>query len=169
MSLLLLSEQDLETIEISQILTKLDTGEFLSSVGSSEFGFNISSSPALHHGLGAGSTRNFHNDAGQFGVTNEARHTGNLRTLDEDTVKIDDVKDDGDFTGEFSFLQQDNTSNFNKCFKSLEKKRENGLVLILKVHKGKNIRFSRRLSRLNPSITFFKNYKCNLNDKSGVF
>ena len=135
MSLLLLSEHDLETIEIGQILTNFRANEFLGSVGGSEFSINISSSPVLHHDLGAGSTGNFNDDTGQVGVTNEARHTGNLGTLNEDTVKIDDVKDDSGFTSEFSFLQQDNTSNFNKSFKSLkEKERKPGLKLILMIH-----------------------------------
>lgn len=132
MSLLLLSEHDLETIEIGGILANLRTSEFLSSAGSSEFSVNVSSGPALHHGLGAGSTGDFNDDAGQISVTDEAGHAGNLRSLDEDAVKIDDVKDDSGFTGEFSFFQQDNTTNFNESFKSLKRGKErNVLVLIL--------------------------------------
>lgn len=119
MSLLLLSEHDLETIEISQILTDFITNELLSGTSSSEFSINISSSPALHHGLGTGSTRNINDDTGQVSVTDEERHTGNRGTLDEDTVKINDVKDDSGFTSEFAFLQQDNTTDFNKGFESL--------------------------------------------------
>lgn len=119
MSLLLLSEHDLETIEIGQVLTDFSTSELLGSVGGSEFSVNIGSGPALHHGLGTGSTGNINDDAGQVGVTDEERHTGNSGTLNEDTVKINDVKDDGSFTSEFAFLQQDNTTDFNKSFKSL--------------------------------------------------
>lgn len=138
MSLLLLSEHDLETIEIGQILANFSASEFLGSVGGSEFSINIGSSPALHHGLGAGSTRNINDNTSQVGVTNEERHTGNLGALDEDTVKIDDVKDDSGFTSEFSFFQQDNTTNFNESFKSLkkeEKKRRLVLILIIQTYK----------------------------------
>lgn len=119
MSLLLLSEHDLEAFEISQVLADFVTGELLGSVGGSEFSFDTGGSPTLHHGLGAGSTRDFNDDTGQISVTDEEGHAGNFSTLDEDTVKIDDVKDDGNFTGEFTFFQQDNTTNFNKSFESL--------------------------------------------------
>ena len=105
MSLLLLSEHELETIEIGRVLTDFSTNELLRSIGSSEFSINISSSPALHHGLGAGSTGNIDDDTGQVSVTNEARHTRNRGTLNQDTVKIDDVKDNGGFTSEFAFVQ----------------------------------------------------------------
>jgi hypothetical protein len=118
-SLLLLGEHELEAIEIGGVFADGGTNEFLSSVGGSEFGVDIGSGPVLHHGLGTGTTWHLNDNTGQVSVTDEESLTGNLGSLDEDAVKIDNIENNGNFTGEFSFLQQDNTTNFNKRFESL--------------------------------------------------
>ena len=121
-SLLLLSEHELETIEIGRVLTDLGADEFLGGGGGSEFSVNIGGSPVLHHSLGTGSTGHFNDNTGQVSVTDEESLTRNSGSLNEDTVKIDNIENDGNFTSELAFFNQDDTANFNKRFESLQYK-----------------------------------------------
>lgn len=123
-SLLLLSQHDLETIEIGQIFTDLRAGELLSRISGSKFGVDFTSSPGFEHSFSAGGTRDRNDDASQVGVADEERHTRDFGALNENTIKIDNVKNDSSLSSEFTFLQKDNSTNFNKSFKSLNRQRD---------------------------------------------
>ena len=114
-----MSQHDLETIKVSQVLAQSNTSKLLGNFGFSELGIDTGFGPDLGEGLGASTTGHGELEGSQAGATDGVGLTGDGGALDEDAVEVDDFQDAGELSSEFTFSQEDNAADFNEAIESL--------------------------------------------------
>lgn len=113
------------TIKVGKVATDSSLSDLLTSSSSLELGNDPGGLHDLADGLGASTAGAVNNKLGQVGALNRDDLTSDARggTVDENTIVIDDIDDDGKLILVLSVVYQDDAANLDKLGEHLYMKK----------------------------------------------